>query len=248
MVPAAPAVPPLSWREKLTVTRRFPRRGRGVWFGLAIELIWPLLVVFTTLGWRGGEHLPRGGCLLAVNHLSFIDPIVDTAFVLAHRRVPRYLAKASLWRIPVVRWILGGGGHIPVYRESATAGDAYRDAVAAVERGECVVIYPEATYTRDVDGWPMRGKNGLAMIALATGAPVIPVARWGSRSVLPPGSGLPRVLPRRSVRLLAGPPVDLSRHLGARPTRAVLDAATAEVMAAITALLGEVRGQTPPLR
>src|SRR5207302_617934 len=79
-----------------------------------IELIWPFLAVFTRLGWRGGAHLPAGGCLLVANHVSFCDPMVDTAFVLAHGRVPRYLAKADLWRMPVVRRALAGGGHIPV--------------------------------------------------------------------------------------------------------------------------------------
>ena len=88
-----------------------------------------------------------------------------------------------------------GGGHIPVYRDSAArAGDAYRDAIAAIQRGEIVVFYPEATYTADPDGWPMRAKNGIGRIALVTGAPVIPVANWGTQDVLP-------------ARLRAAPPV-----------------------------------------
>jgi len=239
-------VPALSGARKVALTFRFPRRGRGFWFGVAIELLWPFLAAFTRIGWRGGEHLPEGGCLLAVNHLSFADPIVDTAFVLAQGRVPRYLAKAELWRTPVIRWVLAGGGHIPVERGGAAAVEAYRLAVEAVRRGECVVFYPESTYTRDPHGWPMRGMNGLARVALRSGRPVIPVAQWGNQLLLPPGSGWPRLIPRRPVRVLAGEPVDLSRFAGAPLTRRNLDEATAQIMAAVTRLLGELRGERPP--
>ena len=239
-------VPPLRATEKLALTFRFARRGRGFWFSLAIDLLWPWLAGFTRLGWRGGEHLPAGGFLLAVNHLSFADPIVDTAFVLAHRRVPRYLAKAELWQVPVVRRVLAGGGHIPVYRGGSNAADAYRDAVAAVRRGECVVFYPEGTYTRHPEGWPMRGLNGVARVALESGRPVVPVAQWGNQRLLPPGAAWPRLLPRQAVRVLAGPPVDLSRFEDAPLTRQNLNAATAEIMRAITALLGELRREAPP--
>lgn len=238
-------VPPLSIRERLAITFRFPRRGRGFWYGVAIELIWPFLALFTRLGWRGGEHLPSGGFLLVVNHVSFADPIVDTAFVLAHGRVPRYLAKADLWRMPVGKWVLEGGKHIPVRRATIAAGDAYRSAVDAVTRGECLVVYPESTYTRRADGWPMRGMNGVARIALATGVPVVPMAHWGNQELLPPGKGFPRLLPRRPVRVLAGPPLDLSRFAGLPPRKAVLDALTAEIMGAITGLVAELRGQPP---
>lgn len=241
------APPPLSLRERLAVTVRMPRRGRGFWYGVAIELIWPFLALFTRLGWRGGEHLPAGGCLLVVNHVSFADPIVDTAFVLAQGRVPRYLAKSDLWRMPVGKWVMTGGRHIPVERATIAAGDAYRGAVAAVGRGECLVVYPESTYTRRTDGWPMRGMNGVARIALATGVPVVPMAHWGSQDVLPPGhGGFPRLLPRRPVRVQAGPPLDLSRFAGMAPRKAVLDEVTAEIMGAITDLVAELRGEPPP--
>lgn len=240
-------VRPLTVRQKLalTVTRR--RRTSGFWFGFAIWLIWPFAMFGTRIGWRGGEHLPRtGGALLAMNHVSFADPIFDTAFAVSHGRMPRYLAKASLWDVPVVRSVLGTGGHIPVYRESARAGDAYRDAIEAVQRGEIVAFYPEGTYTRDPDGWPMKAKNGIARIALVTGAPVIPVANWGSQDVLPPGAGRPQLFPRRRVTIVAGPPVDLSAWLGGPRTRSALDGATAAIMSEVTALVADVRGEQPP--
>ena len=117
----------------------------------------------------------------------------------------------------MVRSVLGKGGHIPVYRASARAGDAYRDAIAAMQRGEIVAFYPEATYTADPDGWPMKAKNGIGRIALVTGAPVIPVANWGTQDVLPPGTAGPRLFPRQRVTIVAGPPVDLSRVAGRAP-------------------------------
>lgn len=227
---------------------RTPLRGRGFWYGLAVDLLWPLLMTFTIPVWRGGGQVPRtGGALLASNHVSFIDPIVGTAFVLAQGRVPRYLAKAELWRIPVIRRVLAGGGHIPVHRDITTPMGAYTDAVAALERGEAVVVYPEGTFTKDADGWPMRGRTGVARMALATGVPVIPIAQWGGQHVLPRRAFLPRLLPRRTLHVVAGPPVDLSDLVGAEPTRKVLTEATERIMAAITDMLAGIRGQEPPV-
>jgi 1-acyl-sn-glycerol-3-phosphate acyltransferase len=241
-------VKPLTAVQKLRLT--FTRRWRdsGFWFGLAIAMIWPFAMFGTRIGWRGGEHLPRtGGALLAINHVSFSDPIFDVAFVICHGRMPRFLAKSELWKVPVVRSVLGQGRHIPVYRESAArAGDAYREAIAALKRGEVVAFYPEATYTADPDGWPMRAKNGIGRIALVTGVPVIPVANWGTQDVLPPESGRPRLLPRKRVTIVAGPPVDLSRWLGGPRTRTALDGVTAAIMADVTALVADIRGQQPP--
>lgn len=232
--------------EKVRLTLRMPRRRRGFWFGLAIDLIWPLLMSFTRTDWRGTARLPaRGGVLVASNHLSFIDPIVTVGYGLAAGRVPRCLAKASLWRVPVVRGVLGGGGHIPVERDRPGDGDPYRRAVDAVRGGECVVFFPEGTYTSDPARWPMRFRTGLARVALTTGAPVIPLAHWGTDDVLPPRTVLPRLLPRRAIHTHAGLPVDLGEFAGAEPSREVLDAATARIRADVTALLAGIRGESP---
>jgi 1-acyl-sn-glycerol-3-phosphate acyltransferase len=244
---ASPTFRPLTAREKLVLTVRRRWRGSGFWFGLAIAALWPFAMFGTRIAFRGGEHLPRsGGALLALNHVSYSDPIFDTAFAICHGRIPRFLAKSELWGSPVVRSVLGGGGHIPVYRESARATDAYREAIAAIRRGEIVAFYPEGTFTADPHGWPMRAKNGIGKIALVTGAPVIPVANWGTQDVLPPDRRAPRLLPRRRVTIAAGPPVDLSRWHGGPRTRTALDGVTAAIMADVTALVGEIRGEEPP--
>ncbi|MFR9728345.1 lysophospholipid acyltransferase family protein [Saccharopolyspora sp. MS10] len=223
--------------------RRFPRRGRGFWFGLAIDLLWPVLVLSSRLRLRGA--LPeRGGVLVASNHLSFADPVSVTAFCLAAGRVPRYLARADLWEMPLVGRVMRSGGHIPVHRGTARVQDSFRDAVRAAEDGECVLFFPEGTFSDDPEHWPRRGKTGIARVALTTGVPVVPLANWGTHRLLP-RRGLPRPFRRTPVDLVAGPPVPLDDLVGAPLTAAVLQEATDRIMAAITELLGEIRSQEP---
>ncbi|MBB4689418.1 1-acyl-sn-glycerol-3-phosphate acyltransferase [Amycolatopsis jiangsuensis] len=227
--------------------RRFARRGRGAWYHVAIEVVWQLLTLLSRFRVCGARHIPEsGGVLVVSNHLSFADPATLTAFCLGAGRVPRYLAKASLWRVPLIGSVMRSGRHIPVYRGAPTASGAYRDAVAAVREGECVAVFPESTFSDDPAQWPMKGKTGAARIALETGVPVVPVANWGTHELLPAGAWFPRGIPRRTVRLLAGPPVDLSDLAGREPTRDELTEATARIMTAVTALLGEIRGEQPP--
>jgi 1-acyl-sn-glycerol-3-phosphate acyltransferase len=236
----------LTRRQMIAYGRRFARAGRGAWYSFAIEVVWQFLAQTTRFRVRGSHHIPKsGGVLVASNHLSFADPTTLTAFCLAAGRVPRYLAKASLWNLPVVRSVMRSGRHIPVYRGAATAAEAFRDAVKSVRAGECVAIFPEATFSKDPDGWPMRGKTGVARIALETGAPVIPVANWGTHHLLPATAWLPRAVPRKTVDLVAGPPVDLSDLHGRELTRAVLEEATARIMAAVTEQLAAIRGEEP---
>jgi len=90
------------------------------------------------------------------------------------------------------------------------------------------------------------GKTGAARLALTTGAPVIPIAHWGAQDILPYGSKKPRLWPRKTVRMAAGPPVDLSAYAGQRLSASTLRAATADIMADITALLATIRQETPP--
>jgi 1-acyl-sn-glycerol-3-phosphate acyltransferase len=108
------------------------------------------------------------------------------------------------------------------------------------------VVYPEGTITRDPDGWPMTGKSGAARIALETGCPVIPVGQWGAQQLLAPYAKRPDLFPRKLVTMKVGKPVDLS-DLAAKPrTVAIIQEATDRIMAAITAIVEEVRGETAP--
>ncbi|MET8679470.1 lysophospholipid acyltransferase family protein [Streptomyces sp. NPDC004647] len=225
------------------------RRRIGFWYRLAAVIAKPPLVVLFKRDWYGMEHIPGdGGFLTAVNHNSYLDPLSYAHFQYNSGRVPRFLAKAALFNTPFVGSMLRGTSQIPVYRESTDAVDAFRAAVDAIERGECVAFYPEGTITRDPDHWPMQGKTGAARVALLTRAPVIPVAQWGANHAVPPYSSARQLslLPRKTLRVKAGPPVDLSAFYELEPTAEVLRAATDKIMAAITELLAELREEPVP--
>jgi 1-acyl-sn-glycerol-3-phosphate acyltransferase len=195
------------------------------------------------------EHIPaEGGFIAAVNHNSYLDPLSYAHFQYNTGRVPRFLAKVGLFKGRLVGTFMRGTGQIPVFRESTDAAGAFRAAVDAVHRGECVAFYPEATLTRDPGLWPMEGKTGAARVALLTRAPVIPVAQWGAHEAMPPYAKKRkfRLFPRKTLIVVAGEPVDLAAYHGAEPTAEVLREVTDRIMDAITALLAEVRGEAPP--
>ena len=121
-----------------------------------------------------------------------------------------------------------------------------RGAISGVERGEAIVLSPEGTLTRDPNLWPMDGKTGAARIALATKAPIIPVAHWGAHLVLAPYSKKLKLFPRKTMIVQAGKPVDLSDLYGQEITGDVLKVATSRIMDAITKELAAIRNETPP--
>ncbi|MGZ4594701.1 MAG: lysophospholipid acyltransferase family protein [Actinomycetes bacterium] len=221
-------------------------RRIGFWYRLAAILLRRPLMLLTRRDWAGAEHLGTGGIVVVSNHVSHFDPLPFAHFLYDNGRLPRFLAKAGLFDVFFVGSVLRGAKQIPVYRESSDAQKAYSAAVAAVQRGECVAIYPEATLTRDPDLWPMRGKTGAARVALATGAPVVPIAQWGPQHVLPPYAKRAHVFPRRTMHVRAGAPVDLSEFMGRPVDAELLQAVTEKIMAAITSLLEEVRGEKAP--
>jgi 1-acyl-sn-glycerol-3-phosphate acyltransferase len=224
-----------------------PRDKRGFAFGLCIAVVRPLLVVLTKRDWRGREHVPAvGGCVLVVNHVSEVDPLTIAHFVYDSGRLPRFLGKVEVFDVPVLGRILRAAGQIPVDRRSRDAAKAFGAAVDAVKAGRCVVVYPEGTITRQPDLWPMAGKSGAARIALMTGCPVIPIAQWGPQHVLAPYSRRPQLLPRKVIRVSAGPAVDLSDLSRQQATPALLDVATNRIMDAVTRQLEEIRGEPAP--
>ncbi len=229
------------------MTVRKLQEKRGWAFNIAVPIIKPLLLATTRREWIGGENLPDGGgFIIALNHISHVDPLTAAHLVYDHGRKPRYLAKSGLFENKALGYFLRSAGQIPVRRETKDAVGAYAAAVDAVRAGQCVVIYPEATITRDPDMWPMRGKSGAARIALETGCPVIPVGQWGAHEILPPYTKKPHVLPRRKVVMRVGPPVELEDLRALPRTGEVVNQATARIMAAITHQLELVRGEQAP--
>jgi 1-acyl-sn-glycerol-3-phosphate acyltransferase len=216
-------------------------------FLVGAAVLKPILIPLSSRTWIDGDKIPAtGGCIVAVNHISHLDPLTMAHFVYDHGRVPRYLAKSSLFTNPVLGGFLRSAGQIPVERLSRNAIGAYDAAVDAVKQGECVVIYPEGTLTRDPGLWPMAGKSGAARIALATGCPVIPVGQWGAQEILPPYAKKPDLFPRKRITMKAGDPVRLDDLLAKPVTRETVQQTTDRIMAAITAIVAELRGEPAP--
>lgn len=218
------------------------------WYRFVVAIVVPLLKLFTRRDWRGGHHLPDDGpAIVVANHVAHIDPLCFAYFVIAAgRRVPRFLTKSELFAMPVLGAAARGCGQIPVRRGTPDAEAALRHGIDALRDGACLLIYPEGTITRDPDGWPMRPRTGVARLALATGAPVIPVAQWGAQQLLPAYSKKPRLLGRKTVHYWAGPPVDLSAWLGREPTAADLRAVSERIMRSVRDQLAGIRGQPAP--
>ncbi|TWP35756.1 1-acyl-sn-glycerol-3-phosphate acyltransferase [Leekyejoonella antrihumi] len=208
----------------------------------------PMLRQITVQDWRGTEYVPRtDGFVVSSNHLSYLDPFVLAHFLVDQGRAPHFLAKSSLFKPPGVRQAMEGTGQIPVYRGTARAVDAFSAALKAIANGACVCVLPEGTLTRDPDLWPMTGKSGAARIALETGCPLLPVGVWGTQDVLWPYRGrVPRLLPRKTIHVYAGPPVDLDDLRGQQVTGGLLKLATERLMDAITAQVALARRMEAP--
>ncbi|WP_019179179.1 lysophospholipid acyltransferase family protein [Microbacterium yannicii] len=221
------------------------------------SIFWPLAAIVVPLFGLlarveivGGDKLPREGAyVLAPNHMSEIDPLVVAVAVWRLGRAPRFMAKESLFRVPVLGWVLRRTGMVPVARASSGSGakQTLESAQELVRLGRGVIVYPEGSLTRDPDLWPMRGKTGAVRLATAGALPVIPVAHWGSQQILPRYGKL-RLWPlRRRVRVIFGDAIDVNALEGAAAGQpAGLVAATDQVMAAIAGLLAELRGATAP--
>ncbi|GAA1398842.1 lysophospholipid acyltransferase family protein [Pseudonocardia kongjuensis] len=223
------------------------REKGGFWVGLAATVFYPLGWLTGRQRYEGREHLPAtGGALLVGNHISYLDPIHTALFVHTARRVPRFMAKNSLWDVPVLGSILRGSGQIPVFRDTADAQQSLAAGTQALADGKIVIIYPEGTITRDPDGWPMRSRTGVARMALASDVPVVPMVHWGTREVYDHYGKRFRPLPRTELVLRAGEPVDLSGHRGRPVDAVVLREVTDLIMAAVRDLLAQVRDEPAP--
>ena len=223
-----------------------PERSNRAYRNVA-RIVRPILRMMTISDWRGAEHLHQGtGAIVAVNHMTNIDPLTSAYFLWANGVAPRILAKDSLFRVPILGWVLRATDQIPVSRGTTTAGRSLDAAAQALAEGETVAVFPEGTLTREPDLWPMSAKTGVARLALTTKAPVIPVAQWGAQRLLGRYRKLLKPIPRKTVTLVAGPPVDLS-DLYDRPLDGpVLREATDRIMDAITHQLEAIRGESAP--
>jgi 1-acyl-sn-glycerol-3-phosphate acyltransferase len=161
--------------------------------------------------------LRHGPLILAGNHIANCDPMIMTAATARRRLAPRMMATGGLFRAPVIGRLMRAAGHIPVDRGRQTIVNAVPDAAVALAQGSIIFIYPEGRIGLDPAMWPERPKTGMARLALHTGAPVVPVAIWGSHAVVAyNGRGamirtvLRSMVRRPVVRVHFGDVVDLS--------------------------------------
>ena len=227
-------------------TAREPARRAGLVIDLAQLPLRPLVAALTRPQWQGTENFPARGPVIACgNHLSAVDPLAYGHLLQASGIAPRFLAKESLFRVPVLGALLRGARQIPVLRGTSRSRDALAAARTALDRGELLMVFPEGTYTRDPALWPMQGRLGAARLALATGAPLLPIATWGGRGLWPVGSPLPRPARGRRVRMLVGTPYTVAAAEGESEHEAA-GRVTEDLMTRIATLLGQLRGLTPP--
>ena len=226
------------------------RQGAEFRWRVIAALVLPLFGAMVRLKIKEGSALPhRGPFILSPNHYSEIDPIVMGVVVWKLGRTPRFLAKASLFRVPALGWLLRFTGQIPVEREStARLGEPLKAAARLVERGQGVIVYPEGTLTQDPNLWPMGGKSGAIRMALEQDIPLYPAAHWGTQNWMGRYAKKIRVFPRTTIDAVVGEPFDLSPYRGKPITRELLEKATAQLMKEISRLLGEIRGEAPPTK
>ncbi|MFB1427778.1 lysophospholipid acyltransferase family protein [Micrococcus endophyticus] len=222
-----------------------PSRAARAGYVIPAAIVRPALRGLVRQVWEGTENLPETGAILAVNHISELDPLSVAHMVYNQGLLPTFLAKAELWKVPVIKQVLEATRMIPVERtrDGGRSLDAAREAVAT---GRAIIVYPEGTVTRDPDGWPMAARSGAVRLALQTGAPLIPVGQWGIQELLPYGGRAPRPFPRKTARIRIGAPVDLDDLRGAPMTASGLRAGTERMMDAITAIVADLRGEPAP--
>lgn len=197
-------------------------------------------------GWRF-DHLDRipasGPALIACNHASYLDPLVNAYAVVRAGRRPRFLAKDDLFRAFGIRWAVRGTRQIPVARGTGDQSPL-RNAEAALRANQAVLIYPEGTVTHRPDGLPMEGKTGAVRLALAAGVPLIPMVSWGSAPVWQK-SGPGSLRPRRPVWVSVGTPIDVIARGVSIDDRDGVRALTDELMTVLTAEVASLRDAYP---
>lgn len=219
-------------------------------FWIVAGIVLPVMHLASRYSVIDGQKLPKTGTfVLAPNHYSEIDPLVVGLVVWRLGRAPRFLAKASLFQVPVLGWILRRTGQISVERAGTARGNQpVKAAQELVEKGRGVIVYPEGSLTRDPDLWPMRGKTGAVRMALEYNIPLIPVAHWGVQHIMARYSKKISFFPRKTVTVKFGDPVDLSAFRQRSLDSATVNEATSIVMDQITGLLEELRSEKAPVQ
>jgi 1-acyl-sn-glycerol-3-phosphate acyltransferase len=216
-----------------------PDASRGdlnVWWRLGLAIVRPAARALFRIRVVGASRVPvSGAAIVASNHISALDgPVLALVIGRERRRMTRFVTGAEFFRRPTFGWVLRLFRQIPIRRGEGDDG-ALDEAVRTVRSGAIVGIFPEGRVNAAPDGELQRGRTGVGRIALAAGAPVVPVAIWGTHDRWP-RAGLRWTRPwRTKIAVVFGTPVVAD---GAHVDVAEL---TAAVMHAIDATLAEAR-------
>lgn len=216
---------------------------RFVW----LVLYYPVSALFR-LTYRNVDRIaPTGPIIIVTNHVSHVDPFLVAKFVLDSGRVPRFLAKESIFAVPAVGWGMRIMGHIPVKRGTTDARQSLASAVEALRQGKVIVLHPEGTVTRDPEGWPMAGKTGAARLAtLVPDVQIVPVAQWGVQQQVDLYHKKIKLVPRPRHVISVGEPIDLAAFADRGSGPAVLREITDVIMTRLRGDVAELRGEPEP--
>ena len=183
----------------------------------------------------GEENIPHDGpAIIASNHIGYLDFVFSGYAARERGRRVRFLAKKEIFDKRGVGWLMRQMGHVPVDRDGA-AKDSLTAAMAELRRGEVIGMFPEATISPSFV--PRRGKTGTVRLAQESGAPLIPVAIWGTQRILT--KWRPKKF-RRGLPVIVniGKPVDA-------PAEGDAQVITDHLMERIGELLGEAQARYP---
>lgn len=177
-------------------------------------IVRPLMTAMMSKKWEGTEKLPAGGFIAAPNHCTEIDPLVVGHMLYNNKRAPHFLAKAALFKVPGLGWLLRATKQVPVERSTAGANRSLQVAQEIVSEGGAIIIYPEGTLTRDPGLWPMKGHTGAAVAAspriFANVVPQEPAPR--TATLLADSAGFPSAVTEHPFRSRAAVRAPRSGH------------------------------------